>query len=117
VRMPLPTLADEPDLFARRVLHAYVADPLRRPVGNAHADGGKASLQRSFVPLRQASVRHCEWAAASGDGKDEFDVPQVNLLMTKNAIRPGKPARAQGLTELSAHASMRRRQRPIATAT
>jgi hypothetical protein len=53
------------------------------------------------------------WAAASGDGKDEFDVARVNLLMTKNVIRPGKPARAQGLTELSAHASMRRRQRPI----
>src|SRR5271170_8204825 len=43
-------------------------------------------------------------AAASGDGKHEFDVARVNLLMTGNANRPGKPARAQGLTELSAHA-------------
>jgi hypothetical protein len=77
----------------------------------------KRAFSGPFAPLRQASVRHCAWAAASGDGKDEFDVPRVNLLMTKNAIRPGKPARAQGLTELSAHASMRRRQRPIATAT
>ena len=29
--------------------------------------------------------------AASGDGEDEFDVAQVDLLMAGNADRPGKP--------------------------
>src|ERR1700690_1487201 len=43
-------------------------------------------------------------AAARGDGEDEFDVARVDLLMTGNADRPGKPACAQGLTELGAHA-------------
>jgi hypothetical protein len=43
-------------------------------------------------------------AAASSDGEDEFDLARVDLLMTGNANRPGKPARAQGLTELGAHA-------------
>jgi hypothetical protein len=43
-------------------------------------------------------------AAARGDGEDKFDVARVDLLMTGNADRPGKPACAQGLTELGAHA-------------
>ena len=44
-------LADEPNLFARHVLHALVADPLRRPVGDAHADGGEAGFQGSLGSL------------------------------------------------------------------
>ena len=40
-------------------------------------------------------------AAACGDGEDEFDVARVDFLMTGNA---GKPACAQGLTKLGAHA-------------
>ena len=43
-------------------------------------------------------------AAAWGDGEDEFDVAWVDLLMTGDADRPGKPACAQRLTELGAHA-------------
>ena len=43
-------------------------------------------------------------AAAWGDGEDEFDVAWVDLLMTGDADRPGKPACAQRLTELAAHA-------------
>ena len=43
-------------------------------------------------------------SAASGDGEDEFDVARVDLLMAGNADRPGKPACAQRLTELGAHA-------------
>ena len=31
------SLADQPDLFARHVLHAFVADALRLSVGDAHA--------------------------------------------------------------------------------
>ena len=39
-------LADKPDLFAWQMLHALVADPLGRPIGHAHADGGEAGFQR-----------------------------------------------------------------------
>ena len=31
-------LSDQPDFFARKMLLPLVADPLRRPVGHAHAD-------------------------------------------------------------------------------
>jgi hypothetical protein len=94
-------LADEPNLFARHVLLAFVADPLRRPVGDAHADGGEASVQRSLrslMPGERAPFRLGEHvlsadgedigqmpfarAAACGDGEDEFDVARVDLLMT-----------------------------------
>ncbi len=44
-------LADEPDFFARHVLHAFVADPLWRPVSDAHTGGGEAGLQRPSPPL------------------------------------------------------------------
>src|SRR5580692_12116515 len=52
-------LADEPDLFAGHMLHALVADPLRRPVGGAHADGGEAGFQgslRSLAPGERAPL-------------------------------------------------------------
>jgi hypothetical protein len=35
-------LTDEPDFFARQALHAFVADPLRRTIGDAHPQGGEA---------------------------------------------------------------------------
>ena len=116
-------LADEPDLFAGHMLHALVADPLRRPVGDAHADGGEAGLQGSLgfpAPGERAPFRLGEHVfsadgedigempfarpAAWGDGENEFDVAWVDLLMTGDADRPGKPACAQRLTELGAHA-------------
>jgi hypothetical protein len=37
-------LADEPNFVAGHMLHALVADPLRRLVGHAHPDGGEAGL-------------------------------------------------------------------------
>ena len=43
-------------------------------------------------------------AAAPRDGEDEFDVAGIDLLMTRDADCPGKPARAQGFAELRAHA-------------
>ena len=43
-----PMLADEPGLVARQMLLTLVPDPLRRSVGNPHADGGEASLELSF---------------------------------------------------------------------
>ena len=47
-------------------------------------------------------------AATWGDGEDEFDVAWVDLLMTGDADRPGKPACAQRLTELGAMPTLRR---------
>jgi hypothetical protein len=35
--------------------------PLRRPVGDAHADGGEAGLEGPLGPFRQLSVRHFAW--------------------------------------------------------
>ena len=45
--------------------------------------------------------------AGSGDGKDEFDAGQINLLMPGNADRPGKAARAQSLAKRRTHAIAR----------
>ena len=100
-------LANEPDLFAWHVLHAFVADPLRRTVGDADANGGEAGFQRalrSLAPTERAPLRlgehrfsaegkdigHMPLArpAASGDGKDQFNVARVDLLMTGNADQP-----------------------------
>jgi len=70
-------LADEPNFFARHVLHALVADPLRRPVGDAHADGGEASLQRSLcslAPGERAPFRLGE-RVFSADGEDIGQMP------------------------------------------
>jgi hypothetical protein len=83
------------------VLHAFVTDPLRRPVGDTHADGGEAGFQgplRSLArgelaPFRMGEHVFCAdgkdiWhmpfarAAALGGGEDEFDLARVNLLMT-----------------------------------
>ena len=53
------SLADEPDLFAWHVLHALVANALRRPVGDAHANGGETGFQRplgSLAPAERAPV-------------------------------------------------------------
>ena len=53
-------LADEPNLLARHMLHAFVADPLRRSVGDAHANGGEAGFQgalRSPAPIERPPLR------------------------------------------------------------
>jgi len=41
-------LADEPSLVAGKTLAGFVPYPLPRPVGDAHTDGSKASLQLAF---------------------------------------------------------------------
>ena len=98
-------LADQPNVVARQMLHALVADPLRPPVGDAHADGGEAGLQGSLgslSPGERAPFRLGEHVfsaggedigpmplarpAASGDGEDEFDVARVDLLMTGKGL-------------------------------
>ena len=42
------TLADEPGLLARHVLHAVVMDALWRTIGDPHAHGGEGGRQRLF---------------------------------------------------------------------
>ena len=43
-----PVFADEPSLVAGQMLLTLVPDPLRRSVGNPHADRSKTSLELSF---------------------------------------------------------------------
>jgi len=40
-----PVLADEPSLFARQMLLTLISNPLRRPIGDPHANSSKASLE------------------------------------------------------------------------
>ena len=47
-------LADQPDLFSRKMLLALVADPLRRSIGDTHANGGKTCFQCAFRSLPPA---------------------------------------------------------------
>ena len=70
-------LADEPDHFvARHMLHALVADPLRPPVGDAHADGGEAGSGSlgSRSPSEHAPFRLGEHVL-SADGEDIGHMP------------------------------------------
>ena len=43
-----PMFADEPSLIARQMLLALVPDPLRRSIGDPHADRSKTSFELSF---------------------------------------------------------------------
>lgn len=44
-------LSDQPDFLTRKMLLPLVADPLRRPVGHAHADGCKPCPQCALGSL------------------------------------------------------------------
>ena len=63
-------LADEPNLLARHMLHAFVADPLRRSVGDAHANGGEAGVQKTLRSL----------APTEGDTLERQPFPRVASL-------------------------------------
>ena len=43
-----PVFADEPSLVPRQMLLTLVPDPLRRSVGDTHADSGKSGLELPF---------------------------------------------------------------------
>jgi hypothetical protein len=51
-------LADEPTVVARQMLHALVADPLRRPVGDAIATG-------CTISCRMGSGTRLRWSVSS----------------------------------------------------
>ncbi len=116
-------LADEPDLLARHVVHAFIADPLRRPVSDAHVDGGEVCFQRPFRSLGQVSIRQFALAstssapteralahAARGGDRVRRRGRRVRRRMGRpsgdGGCRPprGRAARAQGLTKRRAHA-------------
>ena len=44
-------LTDQPDLFSGKMLLPLVADPLWRPIGDTHTNGGKTCLQCAFGSL------------------------------------------------------------------
>src|ERR1700733_11674976 len=101
------TLADQPGLLARHVLHALVMDALRRTIGDPHAYGGEGSRQRPFGSLAPADAsplcggenvfsRRGELIGdvalarppASGDRKREPDMARIDFLPLGDSDRP-----------------------------
>ena len=82
--------ADEPGLFARKMLLTLVADPLRWSVGDAHADGGETSFQLPLVPMRQLKFRH--GASASMSSADLDRVPEQPADEGDPVRRPARSA-------------------------
>ena len=111
-------LADEPDLFAGHRLHALVAVPLERPVGEA--DGGEAGLQgslRSLPPGERAPLRFAEHVFG-GDGQNVGHMP---FALGGRAWRRGRRARPRagrpsGDGECQPPRQARARSRPDAVA-
>ena len=71
---PLP---DEPDLFARHMLHALIADPLRRSIGDAHANRDEPRSQgtpTSFAATERAPLCFGEHVFG-GDGPNIGHMP------------------------------------------
>src|SRR6266705_2120435 len=117
------------------MLLAFVSDPLRRSIRNAHAQSGKAGLQLTFraVPPGHSLPfglgqhvfgghrqvirdRPLTRAATAGNRPDELHTHGVDLEVTGDADRPGEatrrsagtPARAKrsgSLTQLSGRKS------------
>jgi hypothetical protein len=115
--------ANEPDFVSWKMLLTLVPDSLRRPVGDAGADRGKAGLQ---LPFGSGSPAHRSpfgvrqhvfgWyrqnigdvapsgAASTGNRKDQLHIRRIDLLMPRDADRPGQPAGYEPLTERRAQA-------------
>jgi hypothetical protein len=112
------TLADQPGLLARHVLHALVMDALWRTIGDPHAHGGEGSRQRPFGSLAPADAsplcggenvfsRRGELIGdmalarppASGDRKHQPDMVRIDFLLLGDSDRPLQAARAEALAE------------------
>src|SRR5262245_28709216 len=113
-----PVFADKPSLVAWQMLLAFVPDPLRRSVGDPHADSRKTSLELSFrarAPTDGAPFdigqhvlgryRQNVWdvpltgTTALGNRPDHPHLGRVNLEMPRNADRPRQFASREPLTE------------------
>src|SRR5260370_12853522 len=94
------------------MLLAFVSDPLRRSIRNAHAQSGKAGLQFTFraVPPGHSLPfglgqhvfgghrqvirdRPLTWAATAGNRPDELHTHGVDLEVTGDADRPAEAPR------------------------
>src|SRR6202453_492108 len=112
------TLADQPGLLARHVLHALVMDALWRTIGDPHAYGGEGSRQRPFGSLAPADAsplcggenvfsRRGELIGdaalarppASGDRKREPDMARIDFLLLGGSDPPLQPPRVEPLAE------------------
>src|SRR2546423_6059662 len=110
--------ADQPSLVAGQMLLTLVPDPLRRSVGNPHADCSKTSLELSFRPAaptdgapsgigqhvfgcHRQDVRNVPLpgTAASGNGPDHPYIGRVYLEVPRNTDRPSKLASREPLAE------------------
>src|SRR6266568_9052549 len=112
--------------ISRGMLLAFVSDPLRRSIRNAHAQSGKAGLQLTFraVPpghsLPFGLVQHVfgghrqvirdrplTRAATAGNRPDELHTHGVDLEVTGDADRPGEATRREPLAERCAQSISR----------
>src|ERR1039457_7711397 len=111
-------LADHPDLLPRQMLGAHIADTLGRAIGNTHAHGGEARVERPFSPAPPVdpaparSFQHrmrrtrfavgdvaLTWSATACDGEDHRHVGGIDFLLERDANSPGQPPFAQALPE------------------
>src|SRR5262249_39889944 len=79
--------ADQPSLVAGQMLLTLVPDPLRRSVGNPHADCSKTSLELSFRPAAPTD------GAPSGIGQHVFGCHRQDV---RNVPLPGTAASGNG---------------------
>src|SRR5262245_54358593 len=114
--------ANEPNLLAGQMLLTLVSNPLRRPIGDPHANSSKASLELSFrtgTPTDGAPsgmsqhvfrrYRQNIWdvplsgTTALGNRPDHPHIGRVHFEVTRNTDRPGKLASGERWAEWTAH--------------
>src|SRR3974390_1483040 len=110
--------AYEPSFLARHMLLAFVADTLRPPVSDAHANGGESGFERplrSFPPAQAAPLRRFQHvfggkgelvgnmtlarSPASGDREDEPNIARIHFLMSGDSYRPCQAAGVEALAD------------------
>ena len=79
------TLADQPGLLARHVLHALVMDALWRTIGDPHAHGGEGGRQRPFGSFTPADASPLRGGGNVFGGRGE-------LIGNMALARPPRPA-------------------------
>src|SRR5262249_49726194 len=114
--------ADEPSLVAGQMLLTLVPDPLRRSVGDPHANSSKTSLELSFgagaptdgppsgvgqhvLRRYRQNIRDMPptWAAPLGHRPDHPHIGRVDLEVARYPDRPVQFTCRERLTELRAH--------------
>src|SRR6185295_17507866 len=112
-----PVFADEPKFLARRMLLASAPDPLRRSVGDPHAQSDEARLEFSFgakapadlAPLSLAQhvfggPRQVVWnrptgAPAPSGRPDHLHIGRVDFEVAGNTDSPAQLANREPLAE------------------